>query len=122
MKQLVIISILAALLGACKKNELGGKAEISGVVSHHGRPIPGAVVYIKLGATEFPGADSSRYDSHVAADSKGAYLIKCYKGSYYLYARGIDYLPNAEIVDGGVPVKVRSKEKVKADVPVSEVH
>ena len=107
---------------SCKKNLAGGKAEISGKVAHHSKMIGGAMVYVKYNATEFPGKDIMQYDTYVKADASGNYTFDCYKGDYYLYALGFDTLTAPTLVDGGVPVHVRSKEIVRADIAVSELH
>ena len=121
MKNLILFSSLLLLffITACKKNQLGGKSEISGTVAHHGKIIPNAIVYIKFNATEFPGADVSLYNAQVNADANGAYSFKCYKGSYYLYAVGFDSSLPAT-VSGGLSLKPRTNEKIKADLAVTE--
>lgn len=121
MKRILFVGILGILffLGACKKNQLGGKSEISGRVTHHSKVIPNSTVYIKFNAKEFPGADVSKYDSQFKTDADGKYTFKCYKGDYYLY--GIGYDPGVPgNVSGGVPVHIRNNEKVDMDVPVTE--
>ena len=119
MKSLLLIPAACLLFAGCKKNLAGGNAEISGNVSHHGRPIGMAKIFVKYAATEFPGTDTSVYDADTRADAMGKYSFKCYKGEYYLYARGTE---QGTLVTGGVPVRVRSKEKVAADIPLSEPH
>lgn len=104
---------------SCKKNQLGGKATIEGNVMHHAKLIPNAIVYIKFGAKEFPGADVSAYDDKVAADGNGHYSITCYKGDYYLYGVGYDDQLKDDVY-GGVPVHIRNNEKVQVDVAVTE--
>ncbi len=121
MKHIILCVSLITLffIGACKKNQLGGSSEISGTVAHHGKPIPNAVVYIKFNATEFPGDDVSLYNAQVNADANGAYSFKCYKGSYYFYAVGFDSSLPAT-VSGGLSLKPRTNEKIKADLAVTE--
>ena len=123
MKKYLIYSLLFTGLAffSCKKNKLGGNAEIKGVVKHHIKVIANATVYIKFNAKEFPGNDISVYDDKVIADANGNYSIKCYKGDYYLYAVGTDQdVPPPYIVKGGVPIKIRSSEKVEANLAVTE--
>ncbi len=123
MKKYILYSLLFVGLAffSCKKNNIGGNSEIKGVVKHHTKIIGGATIYIKFNAKEFPGTDVSVYDATVSADANGNYSIKCYKGDYYLYAVGADQdVPPPYIVKGGVPVKIRSNEKVEADLPVTE--
>ncbi|MBA3683007.1 MAG: hypothetical protein H0W73_17855 [Bacteroidetes bacterium] len=122
MKKYIIYSLLLSLfLCSCKKNELGGKAEIKGQVKHHTKVIANATVYIKFNAKEFPGTDVSLYNDKVTADANGNYTIKCYKGDYYLYAVGTDVdVPPPSIVKGGAPISVRNKEVVEAELAVTE--
>lgn len=122
MKKYFIYSLLLSLFFiSCKKNELGGKAEIKGQVKHHTKIIPNAAIYIKFNAKEFPGTDTSVYDKTVYSDANGNYTIKCYKGDYYLYAVGIDEdVPPPSIVKGGVPISIRNKELVEAELAITE--
>jgi hypothetical protein len=73
----------------CKKEGTGGKAQISGFVIYNGNRIPGAVVYIKYGATKSPGNNPTFYDSQQTADSQGNFVFGSLNpGNYYLYATG----------------------------------
>jgi hypothetical protein len=121
MKRILFIGAFGILifLSACKKNQLGGKSIIRGVVSHHSKVIPNSIVYIKFNAKEFPGTDVSQYDSQFKTDADGKYQFNCYKGDYYLY--GLGYDPGVPgNVSGGIPVHIRNNEKVDIDVPVTE--
>lgn len=122
MRTVYCLPLLVLFFSACKKNEAGGKSEIKGTISHHGKAIGNAMVYIKYNATEFPGKTVTDYDTYVAGDAQGKYSFKCYKGDYYLYALGQDMLAQPIPVEGGVPVHIRSKEVVEIDIAVSEKH
>ncbi len=117
-----ILILLVFLVGACKKNELGGKSSIKGKVVHHSKAIPNAIVYIKFDSKESAGSDVSKYDTKVTADINGNYEIpSLYKGDYYMYAVGEDFaIPPPYIVNGGIPVSLRTKESIGIDVPVTE--
>lgn len=113
--------ILSLAFFSCKKNELGGSSTISGKVMHHSKAIPGARVFIKFDAQEFPGADTSLYDAKTSADAEGNYSFSCYKGEYYVYASGKDpAVPPPSIVVGGAPAKLRKNENLKVDLAVTE--
>ena len=114
--------VVFLIFAGCKKNQAGGDSEISGVVAHHSQTIPNATVYIKYNAKEFPGKDSSVYDTSVKCDAEGFYTFKCYKGDYYLYATGLDKSSPPDYVKGGAPVSIRKNEKVRADLAVTEAH
>lgn len=116
-----LILVAIVFFVSCKKNKIGGDASIDGVVMHHTKIIANASVFIKYNATEFPGNDTNIYDSKVRADKDGKFNFKVYKGKYYIYAFGYDYAIAAPYhVVGGVPVKLRDKEKVNITVPVTE--
>ncbi len=107
---------------SCNKEGIGGKASISGVVQHHENSIPGAIVYIKYGADEFPGFDYDQYDDNVIVKGADASFVfdDLYKGNYYLHAIGYDSLI-MENVGGGVAVKInKKKELLETEVPVTD--
>lgn len=119
-KNTILISLLLLVFVSCKKEGTGGKSSISGIVEHHGAAIPNSVVYIKYGATDFPGTAVSAYDAQVTADASGNYKFDgLRKGDYYLYGVGYD---NAVVapVTGGVGVRLRTNEDKSIDVPVTE--
>lgn len=124
MKTLIKLSLFFTLIvsfSACKKNQLGGKSSVKGVVNHHGKPIADAYVYIKFNTTEFPGDDYTKYDTYVKTDVNGNYSISFYKGSYYLYASGYDLdIPSPFIVKGGLSITLKNKENITKDIAVSE--
>jgi hypothetical protein len=107
---------------SCKKNQLGGKSTVSGSVSHHSKLIAGASIFIKFNAKEFPGTDTALYDTKVTADANGKYTVDdFYKGDYYLFAVGKDYAIAAPyIVQGGLAVHLRTKEKLARNIAVTE--
>ena len=115
-----LICILV-LIGACKKEGTGGKAEIHGHVKHHEVHISDAVVYIKYGAKELPD-NISDYDAEtIASSGDGHYEFEeLQKGDYFIYAVGYDSTIS-ETVSGGGAVKISKKtEEVEYDVPVAE--
>jgi len=121
MKKLILFAIVILFTASCKKNQLGGNSTIKGTVAHHAKLIPNATVFIKFNVKEFPGADTTKYDAKVRADKDGNYSITCYQGDYYLYGFGYDYgIPAPYHVAGGVPVHIRKKETVAADIAVTE--
>jgi hypothetical protein len=117
-----ILSIVYFSLISCKKNELGGKSTIEGKVLHHSKAIAEATVYVKMGVTESPGDDISKYDFEVTADANGYFKLPLVqKGDYYLYAVGKDFsVPAPWLVKGGIPVNVRYKETKSVELPVTE--
>jgi hypothetical protein len=124
MKTKIITTIMSIALVfaiiSCKKEGIGGKSTVKGYVKHHSVFIANAIVYIKYRTTEFPGSDISKYDSNIQADASGYYEIKnLQKGDYYLYGVGYDN-GISENVYGGLPVKLRRKKTIEANVAVVE--
>jgi hypothetical protein len=117
----LLLLVLLITTSSCKEGT-GGKSSISGNVLHHTKIIPNAVVYIKYGATDFPGTDVSDYDASVTSDTNAHFEFKdLRKGDYYLYATGIDVSPATSFpVSGGIGIKLRYNKSVTIDVPVTE--
>ncbi|PBQ33498.1 hypothetical protein CNR22_17520 [Sphingobacteriaceae bacterium] len=123
MNKLFFLSalLIIGISFSCKKNQLGGKSTVSGVVAHHSKPIARATVFIKFNTKEFPGSDTTAYDDKIRADENGNYSFKCYKGDYYLYGFGYDFgIDPPYTVVGGVPVHIRNKEDLEINVAVTE--
>jgi hypothetical protein len=119
--KLSFILLLIGITVSCKKNQVGGKATLKGVVEHHGVPIPNAVVYIKYNTTEFPGEDGTTYNTSVTADNQGNYTIDFYKGTYYVYAVGLDMdIPYPYKVSGGTSISIRNRENMTKNLAVTE--
>lgn len=110
---------LGLLLFSCYKPGPGGKAVIKGVVKYRTKPIPGATVYIKYGAKEFPGNNVTYYDASVNADASANYEFdNLRKGDYYLFGVGYD-TAIALTVSGGIYSQITSKSETdNVDVPV----
>jgi hypothetical protein len=129
MKQLIFcLSLLSVVIfTGCNKEGLGGETDLTVFVNHHGTPIPAAVIYVKFGAKEFPGKESSNYDYSVICESEGskagqATIRGLKKGNYYLYSVGWDTQINMG-VKGGIPVEVKLKTgEMFVELPVSEEH
>jgi hypothetical protein len=121
ISRICAVCLLLVFAAGCKKNQLGGDATIQGDVVHHSKKIANASVFIKFDAKEFPGKDTTLYDSKVRADANGHYKFSTYKGDYYVYATGKDYeTPPPYRVSGGTPVTIRSGESLEILVAVTE--
>ncbi len=124
MKNILIMLIAVMTVTACKKNGTGGDARIHGHVAHHVVKIPNAIVYIKYNATEFPGADVSKYNASTQASSgDGHYSFDGLRaGEYYIYGVGYDSAISAPVFGGiGVEIKYSErKETIEVNVPVVE--
>jgi hypothetical protein len=127
MKKLVFLVLFlfsAFEFSSCCKGGSGGAATLDCSVFHHARPIPGATVYIKYNATEFPGTDVSAYSTHVkAADNSNTLKIDgLHCGDYYLYGVGFDSALGLPVT-GGVHVQIKYSDRKKEqseNVPVTE--
>ena len=120
-KQLILLVLPASLIfTACHKEGIGGRSSVSGGVFHHSKPIPNAIVYIKYGATDFPGTDITTYDNHTTADANAQYQFNDLRmGNYYLYGVGWDNSISSTVT-GGVAVKLKYNKSYSTDVPVTE--
>ena len=130
-----LLIILGLSLSACEKDHKvedgcdmktpgpGGQVSIEGHVEHHGRPIPNARVFIKFGAIEFPGTDTTKYDYATTASSGDAHyqVEEMMPGDYYLYSVGYDSAI-FQAVSGGVGTEITCKDHqmVETDIPVTE--
>lgn len=120
LSSMVLICLFVSFTVACKKAGTGGKATVQGTVAHHDRLIPNAVVYVKFGASEFPGPSPDLYDMQVNANLDAFYTIEeLHKGDYYLYGVGYDS-SISQTVQGGIPIKINSNDINEIDVPVTE--
>lgn len=116
----VLLAWASVMLFSCKKEGTGGKSSVKGYAKHHSAPIPNCTIYIKYGATDFPGSNTGNYDASVKADGSGHYEISgLRKGNYYLYGVGYDAAIAAPVT-GGVGIKLRYNEKLETNVPVTE--
>lgn len=119
LKILSIILISLFFITSCKEGT-GGKSKINGYTKHHSLAIPNCVVYIKYGATDFPGENTANYDASVTADVTGHFeFTGLRKGDYYLYGLGYD-TSISEVVKGGIGVKVKYNKTLTVNVPVTE--
>lgn len=100
---------------------MGGSCFIKGKVSHHSKAIANAIIYIKFNAKEFPRKEIELYDHSLSSNVNGEFSIACYKGDYYLFAKGIDdQSTQQKDVFGGAPVNIRNNEIVEMNLAVSE--
>jgi hypothetical protein len=114
------IILLMIVSASCHKEGTGGKSSVSGGVYHHSKLIPYSRVFIKYGATDFPGTDTTTYDDHVTSDVNAHYQFKDLRiGNYFLYGVGYD-LAGPYIVTGGVGIKLSYNKSSTTDVPVTE--
>jgi len=117
---LLAIFFIVTFISSCKDEGPGGRAIIKGAVKHHSDIIPNATVYIKYGATEFPGTTPADYDAQIVADASANFeFTNLVKGNYYLYAVGYD-ITIGQPVKGGVAVNIKRNENKVIDVPVTE--
>jgi hypothetical protein len=128
MKNTTIIILatatVATLFGACKKNGIGGDAEIHAKVAHHTQAINASTVYVKFNATELPENPTTNYDLKVAGEvtDNHVHIEELRPGNYYLYAVGFDSTIN-QTVRGGTGVVIKwsdRKETIEADIAVTE--
>jgi hypothetical protein len=116
----IFLAVVLLLFTSCHKPGTGGHSSVSGNVKHHSKLIPNAIVYIKYGATEFPGTDVSKYDASITSDTNAHYEFKdLRKGDYYLYGVGWDNSVMQQVA-GGIGIKLKYNNANVNDVPVTE--
>jgi hypothetical protein len=102
---------IAVFIVSCTKPGTGGKAKLNIHVIREtsGIVVPFATVYIKYGATDFPGGDPSYYDDSRTADNAGETEFEgLQRGNYYLYAVAIDTSTGAT-TEGGIAFDIQNK-------------
>jgi hypothetical protein len=127
MKKGLLLLLLFPVLFAsssCCKGGADGSATLVCSVFHHTKPIPGATVYIKYNATEFPGLDVSAYSAHQtsASNSNMVTFSNLHCGDYYLYGVGYDSSLMVPVT-GGIHFKINYSDRKKTEstnVPVTE--
>ena len=118
-KNLILNVFVATLLlisfTNCKKNGVGGKAEIKGFAFYKGKTQKPTTFYIKYGATSSPGSDVTKYDSSNNSDTDGKFDFKnLYRGDYFIYAVSVE---SGQTVTGGVHVFI-GKSDIKDNVEI----
>jgi hypothetical protein len=119
----IIILTSAIFFTSCKKDPgPGGNTTIATIVKHHGTVIPGATIYVKYGAKEFPGGSPTNYDASSIADNAGhTHFEDLNLGDYFFYAVGYDSTIS-EPVTGGIHYEITKKDKNKhVDVNIAVV-
>jgi hypothetical protein len=118
------VFILGITVNSCKKEGIGGSATIVAFPQHHTKPIYGATIYVKFGATELPSNPTSNYNLKIVGDPSQNYIRinGLLYGNYYLYSVGYDPLIGLPVT-GGIATTIswanRQKE-LDINVPVSE--
>ncbi len=122
-KQTYLLLLIIAFCFACKKGGTGGNTNIVTTVTHHGKAIKNARVFVKYGSYNFAGTDTTVYDSKQWSNSDGYTTFKDLKtGYYFFYAIGYDSA-SATKVSGNAGLKIKHKEKgleLELNIPVTE--
>jgi hypothetical protein len=122
-KSLIILLPIFLCLLSCKKGGTGGNTTVVAIVTHHGKVISGAKVFIKYGSYNFAGTDTSKYNARQLTGIDGyTYFNSLSKGYYSFYAVGYDSTAK-ESVTGNAELKIKLKDKgaqLELTVPVVE--
>ncbi len=117
----VLISLSLALIISCKKGGTGGNTTVVIIVTHYGKAIAGAQVFVKYKSYSFAGTDTTGYDSKQLTGIDGYTHFKNLSVGYYsFYAIGYDSA-SATKVTGNAEIKIKQKEKgteLELNVPV----
>ena len=106
---------------SCKKGGTGGNTTVITMVTHHGKTIQGAKVFIKYGSYNFPGTDTSKYNARQLTGIDGyTPFNNLTRGYYYFYAVGYDSTAR-QTVTGKAGLKIREKgAELELTIPVTE--
>ena len=124
IKTVLITTTLLILNFSCKKNDIGGEAEVHVLIYHHETPIKGSTLYVKFDATSEPSDPTANYDLKLLGeeDDNHVHVEGLRAGNYYFYAVGFDSVAN-KVVSGGVATKIKwSERKKKKEVTVDVGH
>ena len=114
--------LILAFLTSCQREGLGGNNTIVVSPVYKTRPIKGATVYVRYGATDFPGSAPTDYDTNAHADSSSSTvkITGLRKGDYFIFVSAYDSV-NASVVQGGAHVHLASKSgETPVEVQVSQ--
>jgi hypothetical protein len=114
---------------SCKKNALGGDADVVVTLKHHGKIIKNHVgypdtVFVKFNATDLPGTGPDKFDTYFVGEV-GEEKVLCENlraGKYYFYGVGMDSAGPYRVT-GGLAVKIKwaeRKKKLNIDLAVTE--
>lgn len=119
------MTIITVYTGCAKDDDqpieagTGGSAEISAYVRHHENQnlIAGARIFVKFGASSFPGADTTLYDAVYTCGSTGhglghAHIEGMHHGAYWLYAVGYDST-TATVVTGDNDIVLETETDIE---------
>jgi hypothetical protein len=112
---LLCISIALVATGACKKNGVGGTAEIHALIYHGTTALVGTTtLYVKFDATTEPSNPTTNYDLKVQGepDDNHVHVENLRPGDYYLYAVSFDSLAMVA-VKGGTAATIKWSERKK---------
>lgn len=97
MKHLIIVLAFGALFLQSCKDEVpevaAGNVAVNIYVKHHSIAIPNSKIFIKYNTLQFPGTDTTKYDSFVVTDGNGYYKLQNIgngQKEMVLYAKGYD--------------------------------
>ncbi|HEV7231146.1 MAG TPA: hypothetical protein VGO45_07455 [Bacteroidia bacterium] len=113
---ILLFAFTLVVIQSCCKGGSGGSAELVCTVFHHSKPIPGATVYIKYNAKDFPGADPSAYSTQLKAtgNSNTVTFTGLHCGDYYLYGTGFDSALGLPVT-GGLHFQIKYSDRKKQE-------
>ncbi len=125
-----ILTLFISVFGiaSCKKDPdtvPGGTVRLMINVNHHGYPIANASVFRKNGTLDYPGSDTTLYDTRYVTDASGNLIIDDIDNGnkqLVLYAKGFDPAFDSLTitpVSGYQSVSVSTQTGESRDVPVT---
>lgn len=126
LSTLTLVLIIFLTVGCRKKNGAGtgGENELQITAKHHSDILDSMTVYIKFNTQDAPESIS---DYDIQADVKDyngeeiAIFSDLKDGEYYIYGKGWDPNYPAEIMEGGLPIKIcKETSPIEYDLQVTE--
>lgn len=98
--------------GSCRRNDIGGDANLKLQIMHHNSPINNSVAYVSFDAIEMPKDPETNYDLKVQGNATNNFIEVngLRAGQYYIYVVGFDSGINLP-VRGGIPIEIKWKER-----------
>ena len=121
---ILLLSLIMALVFSCRRNGVGGDADLNLEIVHHNAAITNATAFVSFDAIEMPTNPESDFDLKVQgnADNNRIKIEGLRAGQYYIYVVGYDG-GISQTVKGGVPVEIKWKERkseMTRTVPITE--
>lgn len=106
LSRTLIIGLVIFLCSGCTKNNLDRRSHICFTTQHHDLIIPNITIYVKYGATEYPGYEPlDQFHKVLTSDENGRVCMQDIPlGSHWFMAIGYDELIREQVI-GNIPLR-----------------